>query len=77
MDHIIIENVEELGKIVQEARKKKKLTQEDLAIRTGVSRRFIYQLENGSRESFPFGKLLQVLKRMNLELSIATKRTEK
>ncbi|MEQ1723271.1 MAG: helix-turn-helix domain-containing protein [Pseudobdellovibrio sp.] len=77
MDHISIKNIKDLGKIVRDVRKNKHLTQEDLAARTGVSRRFIYQLENGSRDSFPIGKILQVLKRMNLEVSISSKLVER
>jgi transcriptional regulator with XRE-family HTH domain len=63
--------------IIYNARKEKKLTQEELAARKGVSRRLIYQLENGSRDSFPLVKILQILKRMNLELSISTRQLEK
>lgn len=77
MDHIPITNIKVLGQAIYEARKAKNLTQEELAARTGVSRRLIYQLENGSRDSFPFGKVLQILKRMNLELSISTRILEK
>lgn len=77
MDHVPITNIKVLGRAIYNARKEKKLTQEELAARTGVSRRLIYQLENGSRDSFPLGKILQILKRMNLELSISTRQLEK
>jgi y4mF family transcriptional regulator len=77
MDHIPITNIKVLGQAIYQARKERKLTQEELAARTGVSRRVIYQIENGSRDSFPFGKVLQILKRMNLELSISPRSFEK
>jgi HTH-type transcriptional regulator / antitoxin HipB len=70
-----IRNASDLGAQIREERKRKNLSQADLAARAGVSRRFIYQLENGSRESFPFGKVLQVIRRLNLELKI-TKRKQ-
>lgn len=77
MDQKSITNIKVLGQAVYQARKASNLTQEELAARTGVSRRMIYQLENGSRDSFPLGKILQILKRMNLELSISTRRLER
>lgn len=77
MDAIPITNIQALGQVIYQVRKAKHLTQEELAARTGVSRRLIYQLENGSRDSFPLGKILQILKRMNLELSISTRTPEK
>lgn len=77
MDHTPIPNIKALGQAIYQARKEKKLTQEELAARTGVSRRLIYQLENGSRDTFPLGKILQILKRMNLELSISIRPIEK
>lgn len=77
MDHIPISNIKALGQVIYQDRKVKNLSQEELAARTGVSRRLIYQLENGSRDSFPLGKIMQILKRMNLELSISTRTLEK
>ena len=77
MDQISITNIKVLGQAIYQARKAHNLTQEELAARTGVSRRLIYQLENGSRDSFPLGKVLHILKRMNLELSISTRTLEK
>lgn len=41
--------------------------------RSGVSRRLVYQLENGSRETFPLGKVLQIIRRLNIELKASKK----
>jgi transcriptional regulator with XRE-family HTH domain len=80
MDHSYllgeIKDIKELGRIIVEARKANRLTQEQLAARTGVSRRFVYQLENASRDSFPLGKVLLLLRRMNLELFVARRKSE-
>lgn len=72
----VIKNISDLGLIIKEERKRKNLSQAELAARAGVSRRLIYQLENGSRETFPLGKVLQVIRRLNLELRISKKKTE-
>jgi predicted XRE-type DNA-binding protein len=66
----------ELGVQVKEERRKRNLSQAELAARSGVSRRFVYQLENGSRDSFPLGKVLQVLRRLNLEIQIVQRVTK-
>ena len=71
-----IKDIKGLGKIIAETRKAHRLTQEQLAARAGVSRRFVYQLENASRESFPLGKVLLLLRRMNLELLVGRRTTE-
>lgn len=72
----IIKNVKDLGSVIRDERKIRKLTQAELAARVGVSRRLIYQLENGTRDTFPLGKVLQILKRLNLELRISKRRSE-
>ena len=71
-----IKDIKDLGKFIEETRKAHHLTQEQLAARVGVSRRFIYQLENGSRESFHLGKVLLLLRRINLELIISHRKPE-
>ncbi len=74
--NLTFKNAADLGVLIKDERKKKNLTQAELAARAGVSRRLIYQLENGSRESFPLGKIFQIIRRLNLELSVSKKRTE-
>lgn len=76
MSDSVIKNVADLGIVIREERKRKKLSQAELAARTGVSRRLVYQLENGSRESFPLGKVLQIIRRLNIELRTSKKKTE-
>lgn len=73
---IAIRSSSDLGTQVREERRKKNLSQADLAARAGVSRRFIYQLENGTRESFPLGKVLQVIRRLNLELKVSKRKQD-
>lgn len=42
-------NYEDLGRRVRECRKKKKMTQEELAEQTGISASFLGHIERGSR----------------------------
>ena len=44
-----INNIEELGRLIKNARKTQKLTQKDLALVAGMSVRLIVELENGKR----------------------------
>lgn len=44
-----INNIEELGRLIKNARKAQKLTQKDLALVAGMSVRLIVELENGKR----------------------------
>ena len=55
-----IKNAEDLGRVVREARKAQKLSQDDLAGMAGTGRRFIVDLEKG-KETVQFGKVLRVL----------------
>jgi predicted XRE-type DNA-binding protein len=71
-----IRTSQELGAQIRLERHNRNLSQAELAARSGVSRRFIYQLENGSRDSFPLGKVLQVIRRLNLELQIVRRTAE-
>ena len=52
-----IKNAEDLGRVVREARKAQKLSQDDLAGMAGTERRFIVDLEKG-KEPVQFGKIL-------------------
>ena len=64
-----IKNAEDLGRVVREARKAQKLSQDDLAGMAGTGRRFIVDLEKG-KETVQFGKVLRVL--ATLGVSVAT-----
>lgn len=71
-----IKTAADLGLQVRDERRRRNLTQAELAARAGVSRRFIYQLENGTRDSFPLGKVLQIIRRLNLEIHVLPRITE-
>jgi HTH-type transcriptional regulator / antitoxin HipB len=62
----------ELGQIIQEARKRQGLTQEDLAGMTSIGRRFISELENG-KETAQIGKVLLVLNTLGVSVRAITK----
>ena len=55
-----IKNAEDLGRVVREARKGQKLSQDDLSGMAGTGRRFIVDVEKG-KETVQFGKVLRVL----------------
>lgn len=60
----------ELGPILKEARKKAKLSQEQLAAPLGMSRATISALESGRCEEIGFAKLAALLDIVGLELTI-------
>ena len=67
-----IKNAEDLGKVVQEARKAQKLSQDDLAGMAGTGRRFIVDLEKG-KETVQFGKVLRVLATLGVSVAAIRK----
>ncbi len=58
---------EKLSKCVKELRKKYKMTQEDLAYKSGVGLRFIRELEQG-KPTVRMDKVNQVLNLFNMDL---------
>lgn len=56
-----------IGEFVKQKRKENNLKQEDLALYTGVSTKFISQLENG-KETLKLDKINQVLAIFDSEL---------
>lgn len=64
-----IDNIQLLGKFIMEARKKQKLTQEQLAAISGVGIRFIRELEKG-KESCHIGKVFSVLQMLGLHINL-------
>jgi transcriptional regulator with XRE-family HTH domain len=54
-----------LGVAVRETRKSRALTQADLAKRAGVSRRFVQELEGGSRQGAELARVLAVLRALD------------
>lgn len=67
-----IKNAEDLGRIVREARKVQKLSQDDLAGMAGTGRRFIVDLEKGKR-TLQLGKVLRVLATLGVGIAAIRK----
>lgn len=60
----------DLGPILKEARKKARLSQEQLAAPLGMSRATISALESGRCEEIGFAKLAALLDRVGLDLTV-------
>ena len=67
-----IKNAEDLGRVVREARKAQKLSQNDLAGMAGTGRRFIVDLEKG-KETAQLGKVLRVLTTLGVSVAAIRK----
>ena len=67
-----IKNAEDLGRVVREARKAQKLSQDNLAGMAGTGRRFIVDLEKG-KETVQFGKVLRVLATLGVPVATIRK----
>ncbi len=61
-----------MGKIVRNARKLQKLSQDDLAGMAGTGRRFIVDLEKG-KQTVQLGKVLRVLRTLGVSVSSTRK----
>ena len=71
-----IGNTEELGLIVQKARKEAKLTQAKAAGMCNVGTRFLSVLENG-KSTVELGKVLQVLRGFGLTVTVSQRKFPK
>ncbi len=60
----------QIGPAVRDARKKLSLTQAEVAERAGVSRRFVSELEAGTRPGAEFARVLAVLGALNKVLIV-------
>ena len=69
---IKIKSAEGLGRVVREARKAQKLSQDDLAGMSGTGRRFIVDLEKG-KETVQLGKVLRVLATLGVSVAAIRK----
>jgi len=65
-----IKSVKELGMSVRTLRKAHKLNSLDIADIAGVGNKFLSNLENGKKESLEFGKILDVLNALGIELHV-------
>ena len=62
-------NIEKLGALIKLARKQQGLTQEQLAVTTGVGIRFIRELEQG-KASCHIGKALAVVSMLGMDVLV-------
>jgi HTH-type transcriptional regulator/antitoxin HipB len=69
---ISIRSSEQLGDAVAQSRKTKGYSQQEFADLAGVGRRFVSDLENG-KATIQFGKLLQVLTALGLDLEVKSR----
>jgi HTH-type transcriptional regulator/antitoxin HipB len=63
----VIDGMTALGAFIRERRKAQGLAQADLAAMCGVGPRFLSELENGAKDSFAFGKVLDVLQGLGVD----------
>jgi transcriptional regulator with XRE-family HTH domain len=59
-----------LGAAVRDARQRRGFTQAELAGRAGVSRQFVISLERGAGPRAELGKVLSVIRALNLAMSL-------
>lgn len=60
----------DLGPLLKEARRRARLSQEELAAPLGMSRATVSALESGRCEEIGFAKLAALLERLGLELTV-------
>lgn len=65
----------EIGSLLKEARQKAGLSQEQLARPLGMSRATISAIESGRCEEIGFQKLLALLERVGLEISVGARKS--
>ena len=67
MNVVTIRSVADIGRMIRETRRRRKLSQLAFADLAGVGRRFLSELENG-KATLEAGKVLQVLAVCKIEL---------
>ncbi len=65
-----VKKASDISILVLKLRHKKGLSQEKAAALAGVGRRFFSELERGEKDSLDLGKVLQVLRRFGIKVSI-------
>ncbi|HEY8270818.1 MAG TPA: helix-turn-helix domain-containing protein [Pseudobdellovibrionaceae bacterium] len=65
-----VKKVSDISKLVRELRHQKGLSQEKASALAGVGRRFFSELERGEKESLDLGKVLQVLRKFGVKLTL-------
>ncbi len=63
-------DMKEIGQLVENARKKHRMTQDNLAKKAGVSRKTISDIENGLRPDVGLQRLLAIFKYVDLVLEV-------
>lgn len=67
----LVAGVEDIGALVRKARKARGISQQDLALRAGVGRRFVSELENG-KPTLEFERVIQVTRAAGVDLFAKT-----
>ena len=62
--------MENLGKKIRDARKHLKISQAELAGKTGISRTSLSQIERGSIQDIGIRKVIRILEYLGLEISV-------
>lgn len=70
---IDVKNYSDISALVRKLRHDKGLTQEKAAALTGVGRRFFSELEGGKKSSLDLGKVMQVLRKFGVRISLEVK----
>ncbi|NPA39737.1 MAG: helix-turn-helix transcriptional regulator [Thermodesulfobacteria bacterium] len=65
---------EKIGKLIKEERKKRNLTQEELAIKAGVTRQTISKMERGKVPLVTLFSFFKVLDALGLEMEVKPKK---
>lgn len=68
-----IKKTSDISILVKKIRLQKGLSQEKAAALTGVGRRFFSELERGEKDSLDLGKVLQVLRKFGVKISLEVK----
>lgn len=63
-------NIKQIGHLVRQERKQKRLSQEKLARRAGLSRKTLSDIENGSRAEIGLQTLLSVFREVDLVFEV-------
>jgi y4mF family transcriptional regulator len=71
-----VSDVRELGAVIRAQRRGRGWTQADLADRAQVSRRFVGELEAGQRTGAELGRVLAVLRALDVAISLVDDRRE-
>ena len=67
---VTVKTQKEISLLVRQLRHEKGLSQEKAAALTGVGRRFFSELEGGEKSSLDLGKVLQVLKKFGVKITL-------